>query len=170
MNVQHVTQIIQLIIAPVVMVSACAILVNGLLSRYSAISDRIRKQTYERLELLRTPDDTTLSIHAVTESAFKRERLTEIDEQIPRLLHRYKLVHHASLALYAAICLFVLSMFLIAFAVQPNAGDVATAVLVVFLLGTATMLVGVIFTTVEIRRSRDTVDYEALRVLALGRE
>lgn len=170
MSVMSVTGIIQLIIAPVVMVSACAILVNGLLTRYTSVNDRIRLQSRERLDLLRTSDDTILSYRDAAQSAYKRERLIEIDQQMPRLLYRHKLLHHASLAIYAAIALFILSMVLIAFAVPLQAGAIALAVLIVFLLGTLAMLVGVIFTAAEIRRSRDAVDYEALRVLNLGKD
>lgn len=58
------TRTIQLILAPVVMVTACGILVNGLIGRYTNITNRLRTMAHERLELLRQ----------LEMSAFQRER------------------------------------------------------------------------------------------------
>jgi Protein of unknown function (DUF2721) len=93
-NAQMIAATIQLILAPVVMVSACAILVTGLLSRYAAINDRLRAIGQERLDLLRR------KIRA-SEDPFIDERLAEIDYQIPDLLHRHKLAQNAVLAVYS---------------------------------------------------------------------
>jgi len=53
MNTEMVTRIIQTIIAPVVMVNACAILLGGLVSHSNAINDRLRAMARERIEMLR---------------------------------------------------------------------------------------------------------------------
>jgi len=42
MELAAITATIQLIIAPVVIVTACALLVNGLLTRYTLLIDRLR--------------------------------------------------------------------------------------------------------------------------------
>ena len=55
MSAENVTRTIQLILAPVVMITACALLLNGLLSRYDALNARLRIMGRERLDLLRTP-------------------------------------------------------------------------------------------------------------------
>src|SRR5207244_2207763 len=44
---------IQLILAPVVMFSACSVFVGGVLNHYTSVGDRIRALTRERLDLLR---------------------------------------------------------------------------------------------------------------------
>ena len=49
MNAEMVARIIQLILAPVVMISACAILESGLLGHYASINARLRNMTHERL-------------------------------------------------------------------------------------------------------------------------
>ncbi len=44
------------IIAPVVMITACAILISGMLAQYAQINDRLRSVAKERLGLPRTDD------------------------------------------------------------------------------------------------------------------
>ncbi len=60
MTPEAIGRTIQLILAPVVMFSACSIFVGGVLSHYTAVGDRIRALTHERLEVLRS-QTTTLS-------------------------------------------------------------------------------------------------------------
>ena len=50
MSAEVVARIIQLMLAPVAMVTACPMLANGILTRYSAGHDRGRGLTRERLE------------------------------------------------------------------------------------------------------------------------
>ena len=167
MTVEAITRIIQLILAPVVMVTSCAILVGGMLTHYAAINDRLRSLARERLALLQGTEGT-LSVVSVAGDAFKTERLLEIDKQLPSLLWRHKLVHHAVMAIYGAIAVFVASMFVIAFAVVPQSVGLATAALALFLIGTAVVLVGVVFIVAEVRTSNDAVRYEVQRVMSLG--
>lgn len=167
MNIRDVTGAISLIIAPVVLISSCAILLGGLLSRYESISARMRAMNKERLELLR---DTGKSLATALESAdeFTRERLREIDTQLPILLHRHLLVRNAVLSAYSAILILVVSMLVIAAAVLTHSGTAAFGALAVFLLGTVALLVCVFITTIEVRRSHLDVMYEVRRVLDLG--
>ena len=167
MNVQSVTRAIQLILAPVVMVTSCAILVGGLLTRYSEINVRMRALTRERLDLLRAGDDT-LTLTALAGDQFKSERLSEVDTQLPELLRRHELVHRSVLAIYLAIVIFLLSMLAIALAIVPNSSLMAAVALFVFLAGTLVVLYGVLLISVEVRRSSDAVSYEVTRVLRLG--
>ena len=168
MTTDTIARIIQLILAPVVMVSACAILVSGTLSHYAAINDRLRALARERLELLRGPTGE-LRIPAASEDAFTTERLQEIDNQLPGLAQRLDLVHSALVAVYGAILVLVLSMFVIAFAALDNSSPLATAALVIFLVGTAIMLVGIVLVAVEIRQSNGAIQHEVRRVMRLGR-
>ena len=111
MDIEMVARNIQLILAPVVMVTSCAILLGGLLGRYAAINDRLRAMNRERLDLWYA---------GATQDAFHMERLREIDAQMPDLLRRHKFVHNSVLAIFAAILIFVASMFVIAFATGAN--------------------------------------------------
>lgn len=167
LSVETITRAIQFILAPVVMVTSCAILANGILSRYASINDRMRSLTKERLDLLRGSDGA-MSVSSVAGNPLKRERLGEIDEQLPRLLHRHRLVHNSTLATYLAILIFLVCMLAIALAVLPNSVTLAMVALVVFLAGTIVLLVGVLLISSEVRISNDEIRYEVERVLSLG--
>ncbi len=167
MNVETITRAIQFILAPVVMVTSCAILVGGMLTLYGDLNGRLRSLARERLDLLRGSNDS-LEVPPGMSDAFKTERLREIDAQLPGLLRRHELVHHAVLAVYFAIMIFVVSMLAIALAVIPNSAALATVALIVFLIGTAVLLVGVVLIGLEVRTSNMAVRYEVTRVMSLG--
>jgi hypothetical protein len=167
-DVEAVTRTIQLVLAPVVMVTACAILLNVLQSRYAIVNDRLRAMSGERLELLRTPGASTLALPPNAD-AFIVERLAEIDRQIPDLLGRHLTLRNAILAVYYAIAAFIATMFVIALATTFGTAFLATTILVLFLAGTALVLVGVGLTAVEVRASHLAVHYEVNRVMGLGR-
>ena len=163
MSPEEIGRTIQLILAPVVMFSACSIFVGGVLSHYTSIGDRIRALTRERLDLLRT-----LRGQSSQPDGLLVERLAEIDGQLPEMLHRHRLVHHAVLAVYAAIGILVLTMCIIALTAAVTAAWVGPVVFGVFLVAVLTMLVGVALVTVEIRSSRRSLVFEAERVRRLS--
>lgn len=160
MNIQTAGKTIQLILAPVVMVTACGILLTGMLAHYSSINDRIRALAAERLGLV---------LLAPTEGheALARERLTEIDHQVPMLIHRHRLVHHGILLGYTAVVTLVVCMFVIGAAALADSSTLGTIALFVFLAGTACLMVGTGFVAVEVRASHTSVAYEAMRVVGL---
>jgi len=161
MNVETVARNIQIILAPVVMVTACAILLQGLLGRYSAFNDRLRLMVGERLKLLYTerPGDP-----------FRTERLRQIDATIPLLLAHHRKAHDAVLAVYAAALIFVVDMFVIAFAAIYQWVWLADAALLLFLAGIAVLILGIMITALEVRTSHVALHYEVMRVAALQTE
>jgi len=165
MNAEMVGWIIQLILAPALMVSVCAIIQGGLLGRYAAINDRLRAMDRERLDLLRDKEgDESVNSTAIS---FTAERLQQIDHQIPDLLHRHKLTHDAVLAVYCAILFFVVDMFTIAMAVVTDLQGVAIAALVIFLVSTAVLLVGMYLAVIEIRTSHRALHYEVQQIASM---
>ena len=160
MNIQTAGKAIQLILAPVVMVTACGVLLNGMLAHYAAINDRIRALVAERLGLaLVTPTES--------HTALARERLNEIDHQVPTLIHRHRQVHHAILLVNTAIVILVSSMFIIGAAALTDSDTSGTIALFVFLAGTAAVMVGAGFMAIEARSSHASVAYEAMRAIQL---
>ena len=157
-----VTRIIQTIIAPVVMVNACAILLGGLLSHSAAINDRLRAMARERIDVLR-------SLGLASTDRFAAERLNEIDAQMPDLLHRLDLIRSAVLSVYGAILLLVIDMLVIALATSTESAGLTAAVIVVFLAGVAALFIGVLLTVLEGRLSQRAIRFEVQRVLALTR-
>jgi hypothetical protein len=144
---------IQLILAPVVMFSACSIFVGGVLNHYTSVGDRIRALTRERLDVLRS-QTTTLDL----------ERLDEIDAQLPEILQRHQLIHHALMAVYASIAILILTMCVIAVTATIAADWVGTLVYGIFLLSVLAMLAGVVLITIEIQTSRRSLAFEVDRV------
>ena len=160
MMVDTAAKTIQLILAPVVMVSACGILLAGMLSHYGNINDRIRRLTAERLQLSQLQP---VEGHV----ALARERLVEIDHEVPMLVARHQQVHHAILLAFTAVAILVLSMFIIAATALSHSSAVGTVALFVFLSGTALLLSSAAFMALEVRSSHRSVSYEAMRVIEL---
>jgi hypothetical protein len=165
MNAETISRTIMLILAPVVMFSACSIFIGGVLAHYTSLSDRIRALCRERLDAVRSlramPDG------AEGARAIARERLAEIDGELPDLLGRHQLVHHAALAVYGAIGVFILTMCVIALTAVVSADWVAVLAFGIFVAGVLGMLLGVLLITIEIRTSRDALQYEVQRVVRL---
>lgn len=160
MNVEMTARIIQLILAPVVMITSCSLVLSGLLGRYAAVNDRMRAMARERLDLLHSSSPTEKLL---------TERLQEIDYQIPDLLNRHRLLHHSVLVGYVAILLFVVSMFVIALAAVWDSVWLSAAVLIVFVGGATALFIGVLIAIVEVRSSHRAVEYEIRRVSELSK-
>jgi hypothetical protein len=168
MTIDAIVRTISLILAPVVMITSCAILSSGILTRYESVSARMRAMHRERLELLEGLGHTTNN--GMPTVKFSTQRIHEIEVQLPKLLQRHKLIHNAVLAVNAAIVLFVTSMFIIALAVLTSSPLIAAFALLIFLIGTGALLVGVIITTLELSRSQREVAYEIQDGLKLRKE
>jgi hypothetical protein len=160
MTVETAAKTIQLILAPVVMVSACGILLSGMLSHYGNINDRIRRLTAERLQLAQLQP---MEGHEVLAA----ERLVEIDHEVPMLIARHRQVQHAILLANTSVAILVLSMFVIAAAALSHSSAIGTVALFVFLSGTAALLTSAAFMALEVRSSHRSVTYEAMRVIEL---
>jgi hypothetical protein len=168
MTIDSIIRTISLILAPAVMISSCAIFLNGIITRYESVGARMRAMHHERLELLQGLGHTTSS--GVPAVGYSTHRIHEIEVQLPRLLQRHKLLRNAVLTENAAIVFFVTSMFIIALAALTNSTLIATAALLIFLTGTGTLLVGVIITTMELSRSQLEVAFEIQDGLRLKKE
>ncbi len=159
MSVQLVAQTIQFILAPVVMITATALLLNGLLGRYAAVNDRIRAMAHERLELLRAL--------AGARDRFEEERLGEIDAQLPLLVRRHGRLHDAVLSLYVCVVVFVASMFAIGLAAAIDSAPLASVALATFLAATAILLLGLVLAVTEVVSAQRAIEYEVGRVSSL---
>jgi hypothetical protein len=157
---------VQAMVAPVVLITAAAILSGGLLTIYGSVNDRMRAMDHERLEILTGDDGTLLSAEQVPPSG--QERLTQIDAQLPRLLRRHHLLHNAILVIYAAVAVLVLSVVTIAIAVTAGSGVAGTVALALVLAGTVMLLAGLVSAARSIIISTDAIDYEVQRTLSLG--
>ena len=134
-----------------VMISGCTLIRSGILGRYSNIGTRLRALTRERLELLMTPD--------MPERMFGNA-LFLLDSQLKSLSRRHLLIQTAALVLYGAIFWFLFSMLAIAAAKMLDRMLFALIAFTLFLLGTFTLLLGVLLASSEIWMSHKAVQSE----------
>ena len=120
----------------------------------------------ERLDILTGTAGTLLSAAEVPPAG--RERLTQLDTQLPMLLRRHRLLHNAVLLIYAAVAVLVLGVIAIGVAVTGSSGAAGTAALALVLAGTVMLLGGLLFAARSIMISMDAIDYEVRRALSLG--
>ena len=165
MNLTAITAV-QAMVAPVVLITAAALLTGALLAMYGTVNDRMRAMSHERLDILTGADGTLLLAAQVPASG--RERLTQIDAQLPMLLRRHRLLHDAVLLIFASVAVLVLSVIAIGIAVTNRSGGIGTAALVLVLVGTVTLLTGLLFAARSIMLSMNAIDYEVDRALSLG--
>ncbi|HUI60194.1 MAG TPA: DUF2721 domain-containing protein [Steroidobacteraceae bacterium] len=156
---------VQAMVAPVVLITAAAILSGALLTMYGSVNDRLRAMDGERLGILTGAAGTLLSAAEVAPAG--RERLTQIDTQLPMLLRRHHLLHNAVLLIYAGVAVLVLSVIAIGVAVTGSSGAAGTAGLGLVLAGTATLLGGLLLAARSIMISMGAIDYEVRRTLSL---
>jgi hypothetical protein len=165
MNPLAVTAV-QAMVAPVVLITTAAILSGALLTMYGSVNDRMRAMDHERLEILTGAGGTLLAAAGVPPGG--RERLAQIDTQLPMLLLRHRLLHNAVLLIYVAVGVLVLSVIAIGVAVTGHSGAAGTTALVLVLAGTVVLLGGLLFAARSIRISMNAIDYEVQRTLSLG--
>jgi hypothetical protein len=133
-------------VSPVVMVSATAILVSGVNSRYISISDRVRNLSaeYRRAEL---PDQRRQTIRA----------------QMVIFHRRLHLVSWAMRILYGAAGCFVTIALFISLSIFRDFLQIAT--LPMFLLGLILVLAAIVLQLIELQASNRTIDLESVDVL-----
>ena len=169
MTLVDVTSWIQYILAPVVMVTTCAILLRGLYTHYAAVTDRMRLMARERLTLIWQTEQFDARQPPPT-ATLVAERIGEIDRQLPGLLNRHLLIRDVIVEVYLAILFYLATMFSIALAVASRSPLIATITLATFLVGTAILFVAMILIAWEIWISHRAVDFEVNRVLGISAE
>ena len=156
---------ISAMVAPVVLVTTSALLSNGLLAVYGSVNDRMREMTSERLALLCGAHGQFLSKTEL--SAVSQERLAEIDEQIPMILRRHRLIKDAVLILYGAVAILGLSVIAIAVAVSAGSESFGNAALGLVLAGTLVLISGLLVAARSLATSNDAISYAVSRTNSL---
>jgi len=157
---------ISAMVAPVVLITTGSLLTNGLLNVYAEINDRLREMTRERLSIL--SGDQGELLDAASLPPVRRERITEIDYQLPMLTCRHRWLRDAVLWVYASIGLLGLSVIGIAAAVAADVESVGLVALGFVAAGTVVMLVGLGLAARSLAASSDAISYEIRRALTLG--
>ena len=154
-------------VAPVVLITTGALLTNGLMALYGEINHRLREMSRERVSIL--SGDQGELLEAASLPASGRERLTEIDHQLPMLIFRHRRTRDSVLWIYASIGLLGLSVIGIATAVAADVESVGLVALGFVAAGTLLMLFGLSLAARSLAASSDAISYEVQRTRTLGK-
>jgi len=152
-DLSSIVQIIQLMLAPGIMISACGLLLLGMNNKYSLVVNRIRILNEERRRAL----------HKLGEKEFTLQenvRFESITKQLERLTYRVGLVRNAVLSYTIAVALFVITSLLIGFSYLFDISRMNSFITGIFLLGMVSVLVGVSFAAYETYKGYAIVKYE----------
>ena len=134
-------QVLAAAVTPVVLVSATAILISSVNSRYIAIADRMRALTRE----FRYDNCTD-------------ERRKTIAREMVGFQRRVSLVAWAVRALYAAVACFIVMAVIISGTLWRQM--LVAATLPLFFLGSSLILLAILFELLELRISNQTIRIE----------
>jgi len=154
-------QIIQFILSPGVMITACALLLNNLGSRHAEIASRLRSLSHERFELLQAPKQ------ANNDFDFTQERIYQIEGQIPDLLRHHGALHNSLFKIYVSIVVFLASMIILAGAAITQWVPLRVIALTAFLSGIGILLVATLDTVLDFRQSHKATESEVKRICGL---
>jgi hypothetical protein len=140
-------RIVTTAVTPVVMVSATAILISGVNTRYISISDRMRNLSSE----------------------FRREPLTDarrinIRRQMIAFMRRLILVEWAARILYIAVAAFLAMALLISLSVRHAIFEMVT--LPLFLIGLTLVIGAIVLQSLELSYSTVTIRLETADVMS----
>jgi len=152
-------QLIQSILAPALMISGCGLMQLALFNRYHMMQSRIRLLNDERRKIYS---------NAAGDIDFEKpefSRLESLEQQISNLLHRTKMIHDAIVYVIMGIIFFILSSLAIAVVLFIPQIVFALFPLVIFLMGMASLFIGVVITAIEIRQSFENIWLEVNSVV-----
>ena len=139
--------LIQVMLAPGIMISACGLLLLGMNNKYSLVVNRIRLLKEEKRS-----------------SAYKENgnnlRHGSIDLQVNKLFYRISLIRNAVFSYSVAVALFIIASILIGANTINTKLDLNSLVIGFFLAGMAFVLAGILFAAVEVWRGYKIVKIE----------
>jgi hypothetical protein len=149
----NAVQIIQIMLAPALMISACGLLLLSINNKYSTVVNRIRLMNEEKRKLMAVIGERELTTD-------DNVRFESIAIQIEDLVLRAKLVRNSVLAFEIAIGLFVVTSLLIGVSSFLSLGKLNFPIIIVFLLGKIFVLVGTVYAAMETRKGYNIILYE----------
>ncbi len=148
-----VVQVIQAMLAPGIMISACGLLLLGMNNKYSLVVNRIRLLGEERRKFSMKASEK--------EFLYQEEvRLKSISIQIEKLKYRVKLVRNAVFSYSIAVGLFVITSMLIGFSFILKSSSYEPLIIVSFSLGMLLVLVGICYAAAETIKGYEIINYE----------
>ena len=146
-------QIIQLMVAPAVMINACGLLLLGINNKYSTVVNRIRLLNAEKRKLMAAIGEHEL----LTDDNI---RLASIAIQVDDLVARAKMVRNSVLSCTTAVALFVITSLILGISSFYSMDKLNFPIIVVFCLGMISVIVGVFYAGMEAKKGYDIIAYE----------
>ena len=148
-----VIQIIQLILAPAVMINACGLLLLATSSKYSSVLNRIRMLNDEKSKLFKKAGEKHFE---------ETQRLESLARQLGHLMQRAELVRNSVMCYTGAIALFIITSLLIGFSFLIRGFQSDDAITITFLVGMVMVFVGVLFSFLDAKKGYEIVRYDVL--------
>ncbi|MGC8803365.1 MAG: DUF2721 domain-containing protein [Bacteroidales bacterium] len=148
-----VVEIIQSMLAPGIMISACGLLLLGMNNKYSLVINRIRILDDEKRRLIAKKRDQHLS-------ELEDSRLKNIGIQLPKLAYRIKLVRNAVVFYSLAVGFFIISCLFIGFNIINPQFNISQLAIIAFLLGMLSVLTGIGYACREVIKGYQIVMIE----------
>jgi hypothetical protein len=148
-----VIQIIQLILAPAVMINACGLLLLATSSKYSSVLNRIRLLNDEKRKLFKKAGEKNFE---------ETQRLESLARQLGHLMQRAELVRNSVMCYTGAIALFIITSLLIGFSFLIRGFQSDDATTITFLVGMVMVFVGVLFSFLDAKKGYEIVRYDVL--------
>ncbi len=145
-----VTRVIQLILAPAVMINATGLLLLTVSNKYSVILNRIRNLTEERRRLQHRSSETDFI-------PLDRMRVDSIHRQLARLTERARFVRNANVCYFSAIGIFVGVSLLLGLGFTVPHVDLQPYLVLFFLLGMSLDFLGVVYSWFDTFKAYEVV-------------
>ena len=152
-NEISIVQVIQLMLAPGLMISACGLLLLGMNNKYSLVVNRIRLLNEEKRKFFSRVAEKDLHYE-------ENVRLESLSMQLDGLAFRVKLIRNAVLSYTIAVAFFVLTSLSIGFQFILEAGKINFLITALFLAGMILVLIGVIYAAYETKKGYDIIHLE----------
>lgn len=149
----NIVSVIQLMVAPAVMISACGLILLSMNNRYSLVVNRIRLLNEEKRRIL-------LKIGERPSTTDDNLRLESAAKQIQFLTFRVKLVRNAVLCNVTAIGLFVATSLLIGISAITQILPLNYFIISAFLLGMIFVFASVVYAGFETIKGYEIIRYE----------
>jgi hypothetical protein len=147
-----IVNVIQAMLAPGIMISACGLLILGMNNKYSIVVNRIRLLNEERRSLFGKAGAKEFNYN-------ENVRFGSINIQLDQLAFRLKLVRNAVVCYTIAVALFVITSLAIGLAFFTGQ-NYETAIAVIFLLGMLAVLTGILYAAYESIKGYSIVSLE----------
>jgi hypothetical protein len=149
-----IVHLIQGMLAPGLMISACGLLLLGMNNKYSLVVNRIRLLNEEKRKIFSHD-------HIAHDES---NRLSNIELQISHLIHRISLVRNAVFSYSLAVALFIVSSVLIGLTINSKAEAFNWLIMGFFYAGMLAVFVGIIFAAIEVWKGYRIVKIEIYEV------